>query len=279
MGSRVVSAAFRSSRDYEYAVAKLESGVIWRVRSALPDKKRPAYFSFWGNVFEEYVKWLFDEYANKDLNVFVPAPQLGGVPLCDAVVLCGTTAVLIEVKLGTCAANVRYSGDYRKMRDFLEGHLVAGTDRNVGVQQLLRAIEMIAVTNKDELPECLKGVRKLIPLIITRDDIGSSWMTNGYLNARFQTQRQHKAWKRYVVPPLVSMSVGTLERGLSWLQKMSLSDILQQRIRDDKQLSKPFEAASSYISRGTRHTLKHIAMLDILTQEMTEEFGMEDAER
>lgn len=45
---------------------------------------------------------------------------------------------------------------------------------------------------------------------------------------------------------------------------------------NDDQLSRPFEAASSYISRGTRHTLKHAAMLDILIKEMTDEFGMEE---
>lgn len=264
--------------DYEYAVAKLESGVIWRVRSTLPDKKRFAYFSFWGNVFEEYVRWLFEEYAHKELNVFTAAPQLGGVPLCDAVVRCGTTAVLIEVKLGTCAANVRYSGDFQKMREFLEGHLVSGTNRKVGVNRLLRAISEIAGATKEELPDCLKGANKLLPLILTRDDIGSSWMTNGYLNARFQEQQQRKAWRPYVVTPLVSMSVGTLERGLSWLRKVSLSDILQQRIRNDKQLGKPFEAGSSYISRGTRHTMKHVAMLDQLIKEMTDEFEMTDTQ-
>jgi len=258
--------------DYEFAVAKLESGVIWRVRSGLPDKKRPAYFSFWGNVFEEYVEWLFEQYADKDRNVFHRSPQLDGAPLCDAIVVCGTTAVLIEAKLGTCAASIRYSGDHEKMRGFLEGHLVAGTDRNVGVQQLLRGINRIAGAKRENLPACLKGVRKIIPLIITRDDIGSSWMTNGYLNARFQEQRQHKAWKRYIVSPLVSMSIATLERGLSWLRNLSLSDILEQRIRDDRRMSKPFEAASSYISRGTRHTLKHLDMLDVLTKEMAEEF-------
>ena len=208
--------------DYEFAVAKLESGVIWRVRSALPDKKRPAYFSFWGNVFEEYVQWVFDQYAHKEKNVFHRSPQLAGLPLCDAIVVCGTTAVLIEAKLGTCAANVRYSGDAAKMREFLEGHLVSGTNRNIGVQQLLRAIDRISASRREDQPDCLKGVKKLIPLIITRDDIGSSWMTNGYLNARFQEDRRHKAWKRYIVPLLVSMSIATLERAVSWLRKIAL---------------------------------------------------------
>jgi hypothetical protein len=57
---------------------------------------------------------------------------------------------------------------------------------------------------------------------------------------------------------------------------MPLSDILQQPIRDDRQLGRPIEARSSYISRGRRHALKHITMLDLRAKEMTEEFGMKD---
>ena len=55
-----------------------------------------------------------------------------------------------------------------------------------------------------------------------------------------------------------------------------MSDILEQRIQDDRSMSKPFEAASHYISRGTRHTLRHLDMLDVLTKEMTIEFDMDD---
>ena len=90
--------------------------------------------------------------------------------------MCGSTAVLIEAKLGTCPTDVRYSGDYVKFRGFLEDRLVTGTERLIGVAQLLRAIENITTLPPSPSPEWLFGVNRIIPLLITKDDIGSVFM-------------------------------------------------------------------------------------------------------
>ena len=103
-------------------------------------------------------------------------------------------------------------------------------------------------------------------------------MTNGYLNARFVETLKRKELKPYSVTPLVSMSVDTLERGLSALSRWSFGEILQQRIRNDVAMQKPFEAASRYISRGTWRVGKHLAMLDELIEHMKEEFEMSEGE-
>ncbi len=265
--------------DYEFAVAKLESGVIWRVRNHLDETEKSKYFSFWGNVFEEYVVWLFEEYCIKQKNTFYrPAKNPDGTQLCDALVVCGAVAVVIEIKLATCASAVRYSNDHNKMRRFLERDLVVGNENKLGaVMQLQKTIRTIA-SGRSGLPDVLSKVDTLIPLIITRDDIGSSWMTNGYLNARFEETVNRKELKPYSVTPLVSMSVATLERGLSALSRWSLAEILQQRIRNDDAMQKPFEAASRYLSRGTWRVGKHLAMLEDLIEHMEEEFKMSEHE-
>jgi hypothetical protein len=265
--------------DYEYGLAKLESGVLWRVARSLPEKQRLAYFGFWGEVFEEYVNWLFEIYANKEKNIICPRPKYlkakDQKTICDAIVICGKTAVLIEAKLGTCAAEVRYSGDYVKFREFLEDKLVAGTDRDIGVAQLLKAIANIKTFAPEQLPEYLVGIKEIIPLIITKDDIGSSWMTNAYLNARFQQQRTDEDKQKGDVSPLVSMSVSTLERALAALQETALSDILRERIVEDPFLGRPFEAASTYVHRGTpRKVFRHIEIMQKLTEEIRVDFGM-----
>lgn len=265
--------------DYEYGLAKLESGVLWRVAKSLPGKQRLAYFGFWGEVFEEYVNWLFEIYADKEKNTFYPRPKyLKGKdqkPICDAIVICGKTAVLIESKLGTCAAEVRYSGDYVKFREFLEDKLVAGTDRDIGVAQLLKAIANIKTFAPEQLPEYLIGIKEIIPLIITKDEIGSSWMTNAYLNTRFQQQRTNEDKQKGDVSPLVSMSISTLERALAALQETALSDILRERIVEDPFLGRPFEAASTYVNRGTpRKVFRHIEIMQQLTEEIRVDFGM-----
>jgi hypothetical protein len=266
--------------DYEYAVTKLESGALWRVLKALDPKKRMPYLGFWGNVFEYYVAWLFQTYADKSRNKIYLSPMHeheDNRSICDAIVVCGSTAVLTEVKLATCPAPIRYSGDYKAFKKYLEDRLVAGTDRAIGVSQLLNAVETLATLPVAALPPWLRGITKVIPLIITKDEIGSSWMTNAYLNARFVEKLNRKKCKKYVVTPLVSMSVSTLERSLAALRDHAFSDILQDRIRGDRQLGRPFEAASSYVPRGTARLIsKHMEIIRDLTDELINDFGMEE---
>jgi hypothetical protein len=123
----------------------------------------------------------------------------------------------------------------------------------------------------------LHGIRKIIPVIITKDDIGSSWMTNGYLNARFQEKRRGRRNKKVKITPLVSMNIGSLERACAALQETSFSDIMEDRIREDPNLGRPFEAASSYVPRGTpRKVHRHVEIMKVLGEEMRIDFGMAD---
>jgi hypothetical protein len=251
---------------------------LWRVLKGLDSKKHIPYLGFWGNVFEYYVAWLFDTYASKSQNSFQASPKYEheqNRSVCDAIVICGSTAVLIEVKLATCPAPVRYSGDYQKFKTYLEDRLVTGTDRPIGVSQLLTAVQTLAALPSKDQPPWLRGIRKFIPLIITKDEIGSSWVTNTYLNARFKQKLNRKKCKPYVVTPLVSMSISTLERSIAALSDHAFSDILEDRIREDYQLGRPFEAASSYVRPGpARKVFKHMEIMESLGKEMEVDFGM-----
>jgi hypothetical protein len=178
--------------DYEYAVGKLESGALWRVLRALDEKQREPYLSFLGNVFEDYVAWLFEIYANATLNKVYPSPMYPNEknkPICDLVVICGSTAILIEAKLATCRTDIRYAGDYKTMKKYLEDKLVVGTNRPVGVAQLLTAIRNLSALPQSSIPTWLQGIKKLMPVILTKDEIGSSWAVNSYLN-----MRSRQAW-------------------------------------------------------------------------------------
>jgi hypothetical protein len=267
--------------DYEYAVAKLESGVLWRVAMSMPTNRRLSYFGFWGDVFEEYVNWIFESYADKCTNAHYSGPRYlndkDNKPICDTIIMCGSTAVLIEVKAATCPASVRYSCDYKLIREFMDNRFVEGTDRPVGVSQLLAAIDNIGMMPKENLPEWLRGVKKIIPVIITKDDIGSSWMTNAYLNARFQEKLNRLKYKKLKITPLVSMNVASLERAVSAMKEIAFSDIMEDRIREDPKLGRPFEAASSWVPRGTPRKMdKHIEIMKELGAEMQADFGMVD---
>jgi hypothetical protein len=264
--------------DYEFAVGKLESGVLWRVLKSLESKQRDPYMSYWGNVFEDYVVWLFETYASKKHNKVYPLPKYEDdltKQICDAIIVCGSTAVLIEAKLATCRADIRYSGDYKKMRKFIEDRLVCGTDRQVGVSQLVNALNNITSLPQSSLPGWLRKIRKFVPLIITKDDIGSSWVINAYLQKRFKEEK--RKYKGYTVTPIISMSISTLERSMKALTELPFETILEDRMQEDKQLTRPFEAASKYVQRGVAGKVSvHMDVLQKLSDEVIKKYDVRD---
>lgn len=262
--------------DYEFALGKLESAAIWRVLRRLPENKKEPWLSYWGLVFEEYVSWMFQTYAAPTLHKIYPSPNYVNSTdqICDQVVICGDTAVLIEAKLATCTAADRYSGDHRRVAEYLEDKLVKGK----GVGQILNAVRRLGANGPD-VPDYLKSIRRIVPLIITRDEFGGCWGVNAYLNKRFKDQLSKKSHKRIVVTPLVCTNISCLERMMWVLQEKSLADVMQERIRTDPTLRQPFDAAVKYVQHGTAPKLHaHVEAFEELTERLIADFGMKEDE-
>ena len=61
------------------------------------------------------------------------------------------------------------------------------------------------------------------------------------------------------------------------LAKMAFSTILENRITTDRQLGRPFEAASKYVFKGTARSLpKHMELLTGALDDLMKDFGMEE---
>jgi hypothetical protein len=262
--------------DYEFALGKLESAVVWRVLRRLPENKKEPFLSFWGHIFEEYVVWMFETYAGPTLNTLYPGPLYvdGTDQICDSIIICGDTAVLIETKLATCKASVRYSGDYLQVTEYLEAKLVTGA----GVRQLLSAVKNID-GSPGKLPGWLKEIKKIIPVIITKDDVGSSWVVNAYLNRRFKDQLSPKSHKRIIVTPLVSLNISSLERSMWVLKEKSFADVLEERIHSNPDMTWPFDAACKYAQKGAARKLhKHFDAYEDLAERMIKDFDMREGD-
>lgn len=262
--------------DYEFALGKLESAVVWRVLRSLPANKKEPWLSYWGLVFEEYVTWMLETYTAPALHKLYPNPTYVNSTdqICDQIVTCGNTAVLIETKLATCAAADRYSGDYKRIRDYLEDKLVTSK----GVGQLLSAVKRLG-TKSAEVPDYFKRIEKIIPVIITRDDYGGCWGVNAYLNKRFKDQLSNKSHRGIKVTPLVCTNISCLER-MTWvLQEKALADVMEERIKTDPTLQQPFDAAVKYVHHGAAPKLHaHVEAYKELTERLILDFGMKEGQ-
>jgi hypothetical protein len=261
--------------DYEFAMGKLESAAIWRIVRTLKGKKGGEYLGYWGYVFEDYVAWLFETYSVPKFNTVISSPRYAddaSQEICDTVLICGSTAVLIESKLATCKSKIRYSGDFKLMKEFLEERLVTGA----GVSQLRNAIELLTGSSKS-IPCWTKRIRKIMPVIVTRDDIGSCWYVNAYLNDRFEEDLQRKDYPKHSITPLVSMSIGSLERCIKELKRRSFSDVLESRIHANRDMIWTFEKACKYVNRGSARELpEHVDALGRFREEVIKGLGLHD---
>lgn len=165
--------------------------------------------------------------------------------ICDTVVINRSTAILIESKLATCRSSIRYSGKFELMKEFLEERLV----RDVGVSQLRNAIDLLTGSSAS-VPTWVTRITKFIPVIVTRDDIGSCWFVNAYLNDRFEENLQRKKYRPYTITKLVTMNVGSLERCMKELKRRSFSEVLESRIRANKDMIWTFDKACKYVGRA-----------------------------
>jgi hypothetical protein len=104
----------------------------------------------------------------------------------------------------------------------------------------------------------LSGITTIMPLLITRDDIGDGFFVNTYLDIRFQDAKKELDLSKVIAPvyctKLISMSVDIIEKLSPYLTDTRLSVILADRMMTDPDLRAPFfmKPISSLSSKGNR---------------------------
>jgi hypothetical protein len=237
--------------DLALVAEKFESGPFWRVNSQLPDGERNNFHSFWGSVFEAYVNWMIGSSVDGKTNRFYPDPKYAGKPMeqvCDGIIICGRSAILVEYKSSTITVRGKYGGDPRQLDVELQSKLVGTAKSRKGVYQLVDAVEKLG---RPENPEQIEGVdmyevTTFFPLLITRDDMGSAFFMNAYLNWHFQELIKGKRFLRSVTP-LFCMSADDLEKLSPFLRDTSFAEALSARYRSDKNLKFSFWTVSNSV--------------------------------
>ena len=107
--------------------------------------------------------------------------------------------------------------------------------------QLAHAVDKLC-RQKD--PDGIQGldmsnVEVILPVVIMRDDIGSAWGMNAYLNIRFQESKTVQAQGR-AVTALFCLSANDIEMISSYLFDTRLLDILMARYRAERPLMASF---------------------------------------
>jgi hypothetical protein len=227
--------------DFAFLAEKFETAPFWTIHNSLPDRPtKDALHGFWGRVFERYSCEVLRRSAVQPVNVVHESPaftdkQKGQV--CDVIVVCGSSAAFVELKGATFSSLAKYGSDYTRLKAELDSKLVQEPKGSAkAVHQLKRAIEL---TCYSEHPEPVNGIdlsriKTVYPLIVTRDDIGSIFGVNAFLQVRFDAV-VHRKQMRKTITPLFCINAEDLERLTAYLKDISLTDLLDAHYRANRQ--------------------------------------------
>jgi hypothetical protein len=230
--------------DAPSGVEKFESGVFWSIFGTISAQDKNPFSSFWGHLFEDYALWLLDQSCRPPLNRLYKNPRYVQNPeqeVCDAIVICGRTALFLEMKGNVITSDAKYGADIDKLRAEMEKKYVGTASDRKGIRQLAAAVDIFLAGGKSaEIQDVdVRSVSTIIPVLVTRDDFGGYFGVNAYLNTRFQEIRG-TARHRISVTSCVCICSDTLEKLTPYLTDTSLADIFSSRLRNDKTLRAPF---------------------------------------
>ena len=236
--------------DPIFLAAKGETGTFWRINEALSGPARLRFHANWGLAFEGYINWLMTESVDGAKNRCHSNPKFAdnGEEVCDAVVVCGSSALFIESKGATFTAEAKYGSDPSKLKKEIDEKFIHDGERDVGIGQLaLRIVEAFDRKRPRQIGGLdLSGVDKVFPVLVTRDDVGAALVMNAYLAHRFRALFRRKAASVTVTPPF-SLSAQDVEMICGYLKEASFSDLLEERYRNDKNLLSTFWAVDNAV--------------------------------
>ncbi len=238
--------------DTAFLAEKIETGPFWRVHNSLQTKKeKDQLHAFWGVLFQTYMDWLLSEAVDSEKNRFYASPRFvsNGEEVCDGLILCGASAALLEYKGSTFTAEGKYGGNPSLLQEEIEKKLVGSPKNKKGVRQLAAAIPRVFGRKRSDSIQGVdvSGVRRIYPVLITRDDIGETVLINRLLNKRFQKYCGQRSVRPCTVTPLFCLSAEAAEAISAYLKEASFTDILKARYKKDPSLRSTFLAAGNEV--------------------------------
>lgn len=241
--------------DFAFLAEKFEAAPFWIVHNSLTaNADKEELHSFWGRVFERYCCDILLDACKAGINSVQESPifeRRADGQLCDAIVCCDDAVALLEIKGATFSSRSKYGSDYKQLKKELDLKLVRKPDGTPkAAYQLKRAIELSCSPDQPQsiVNIDLSRASTVYPVVITRDDIGSTVGVNAFLQYRFNEAFNRKGFKKSITP-IFCLDAEDIERLSAYLNDTSLTDLLHAHYKANrgtgKYLMNPFFASNN----------------------------------
>ena len=217
--------------DISFLLDKLQNGIFWIIRDQLEKRKKgdgQKIISLWGDVFEDYAASIVKRGINSQtpsMEKCILNPQYIGKSEneCTDIAVCSNdTLILLECKAPLLKAEVKFSGNFGKLRREIQTKLVQtrsehGRTKIKGVVQLWNAIQTLGHTNKKKRRRVegieISKVKKIYPILVLSDPVFGAPCMNWFLNSEFQRFVNRNALKNHLeIMPLTVLTIDHLEQ-------------------------------------------------------------------
>ena len=182
--------------DLNLLIDKIDSGIFWKVHEYLPSNEREQFHQYWGENFQDYVNWLLKLSCKNVLNTVLEAPKFvnSHEEVCDALIVCGNSAVFIEAKGGLLTTEAKYGGNPNLLLKEFKKKLIGDDKKRKGVTQLTHSINA-SFNKEDHRP--IEGldfsrISTIFPVLLLKDDLGECIFVTHLLNRFFKPRIQRK---------------------------------------------------------------------------------------
>jgi hypothetical protein len=231
--------------DNLFFLEKILTGPYWNANAIYGLKLR----KFWGTVFEKYVNELMRQACAGTKSLFIPDPRPSDDPnmqICDGIVICDDSMVLMEYKSSMFRADTKYTGNYSTLSDEIEKKLAHDKEANrrKGVWQLSEAVQKLFGPGASiVLPGIdLKKIKHLYLCIVTLDSIGATIGVSPFLNTFLDERLDRRAFRAVDIRPLFCSDIETLEIITGFFAMSSLATILERWFTTNPSLATPLLA-------------------------------------
>lgn len=226
--------------DFNFLLDKITNGIFWIINDNLNKKDRDNFHTYWGKIFESYVK-TFIEYAlgsNKD--IFVPNPQYENEEgeVSDGILFFEEDLILLEYKFTVLTQEAKYTESF----DSLLNQIKIKYEKNQknewkGYGQLANSINRIFKQGSNVSCKYIKKekIKRIFPILITYEHFLNSPLTNYFFNKLFQQLIDIATLTRGLeIKPLILISIQDFEASQPLLKTMN--KLILERIEYDPNL-------------------------------------------
>ncbi|SDF92251.1 hypothetical protein [Terriglobus roseus] len=161
--------------DLEFMMDKLLGGPFWTLKATVPQFES----LYWGKIFEAYTQDILTRASSGTNQSVYCNPVYADNPLeeiCDVLILCGETVVLLETKTCMLDASSKYEGKPELLLAKLEKLLVGSPEKPKAVRQLAKAVRNLFQEGNQRLAKDidLSQVKSCFCSTVTLDYIGGA---------------------------------------------------------------------------------------------------------